>query len=270
MAAAAALAAAPTLAKVFGDKKAIGDIVKNFDFSKMDVRESTREDHLHMGLAPSYGPEGELKSEAIKLMDKHLKIMIAGTMKSLEAVPPKERTWEKILAIMMQNPLLEPEVETTARVDKLIKNGHNVFKFDGSPDAAIVKEATWFTKLISDEDVLKSTKIDIKVLANIVAQTGATVDCFASLISKTERHEKTIVDIGVLRFPDQDRPHFQLYRIQLHAWSQSKRVVMVQDDSNGITGEYFSRNFRPRKSVIDGLKPETQALAIKQAEDIFA
>ncbi|KAF9562409.1 hypothetical protein CPC08DRAFT_614347, partial [Agrocybe pediades] len=79
----------------------------------------------------------------------------------------------------------------------------------------------WFTKLISDEDVLKSTKIDIKVLANIVAQTGATVDCFASLISKTERHEKTIVDIGVLRFPDQDRPHFQLYRIQLHAWSQS-------------------------------------------------
>ncbi|KDR77777.1 hypothetical protein GALMADRAFT_65750, partial [Galerina marginata CBS 339.88] len=68
----------------------------------------------------------------------------------------------------------------------------------------------------------------------IVAQTGATVDSFESFFAKTEKHEKTIVDIGVLRFPDQDHPYFQVYRIKIHAWSESERVFFVQEDSNGI------------------------------------
>jgi hypothetical protein len=69
---------------------------------------------------------------------------------------------------------------------------------------------SWFTRLISDQDVLDSTKIDIKILANIVAQTGATVDAFDAFFYKNEQHEKTLIDIVVLGFPDIDNPHFKV------------------------------------------------------------
>jgi len=264
--------AAVTLISVFGsDAKSIGDLVKGFDFSGIDVKDSTRDDHLHLSLAPSYGPEGKLTSAAVKTMDDHLKIMIAATMKSLSQLKPEDRSWDRVMSNMMQNPLLEPSTDALNRADKLIKHEAHNFKFDGSPDAAIVKEVeSWFVKFINDQDVLDSTKIDIHVLANIVAQTGATIDSFCTFFGKIEKHEKTLVDIGVLRFPDVDHPHFQVYRIKLHAWSQSIRILYHQDDTNGITGEYSSRKFKPRQSVIDGLKPETQKLAIQQAEDFFA
>lgn len=105
--------------------------------------------------------------------------------------------------------------------------------------------------------MLKSTKLnEFHTLADIVAQTGATVDGFFSFFYKDESHEKTILDIGILRFPDPSHPYFhvrlhissyatnssnmndghQVYRVKLSAWSQSKRTLMFQEDSNGIAG----------------------------------
>lgn len=67
-----------------------------------------------------------------------------------------------------------------------------------------------FVGLINDVDVLAATNIKIKELAEIVAQTGATVTSLETAVAKTEYHEKTLVDIGVLRFPDIEHPHFQV------------------------------------------------------------
>jgi hypothetical protein len=191
---------------------------------KMDVKDSTRDDYLHMGLAPSYG---ELTSNSIKGLDDQLKIIIAGTMRALAKVPSQQRSWEKVLEVMMQNPLLQPDESGISRADKILKEETNVFKVDGSPDQNIVREVskpsyrfgydltcfqveTWFINLLYDDDVYKSTAIDIKVMANIVAQTGATIDSFPTAFYKNEYHEKTMVDIGVLRFPDIDHPHFKV------------------------------------------------------------
>jgi hypothetical protein len=259
-----------TLANVFGQDalKGIGQLVKNFDFSKIDVTDKKKEDYLHVGLAPSFG---KLDSESVKMVDDKLKVIIAGTMRALEARRKQgELSWDDVMSTLMQNPLLEPSDGKVDRADKLIKSGTNVFKFDGSPDAAIVKEVeSWFVKLVQDKDVLDDTKIDIKVLAQIVAQTGATVDSFETFFYKSEHHEKTIIDIGVLRFPDIEKPYFKVYRIKLTAWSTSSRVLMVQEDQNGITGEYNARNFRPRESVINGLKEETKKQAIEEANNLF-
>lgn len=195
----------------------------------MEVTDATCDDYLHMGLAPSYG---ELTSTTIKDLDDQLKIMIDGTMQALVKMPPQQRSWEKVLEVMMQNPLLEPEASGISRADKLIKEETNFFKVDGSPHLDVVREVnktnyhfgcdltcfqieTWFINLIQDDDVLKSTAIDIKVLGNIVTQTGATIDSFPALIYKNEYHEKPMVDIGVLRFPDIDHPHFKVLLITL-------------------------------------------------------
>ncbi|KAM4066581.1 hypothetical protein HRG_000666 [Hirsutella rhossiliensis] len=201
-------------------------------------------------------------------MDDRLKVMIAGTMKVLGK--QTDKSWKAVLSTMMQNELLEPDGAEIARADKMIKESVNDFKIDGSADENIVREAkTWFINLIADDDVIQSTKIDINVMAQIVAQTGATIDSFETLFAKNEHHEKDLVDIGVLRFPDFDHPFFKLYRIKLVAWSDCSRILFHQADKNGITGEFNCRIFRPRASVIDGLTDAARRKAISAANAMF-
>lgn len=76
----------------------------------------------------------------MKMMDEKLKITIAGTVKSIAKIPSEERSWDEIMSVVRQNPLLRAAGDAVTRADKLIKSGLNVFKFDGSADAAIIKE----------------------------------------------------------------------------------------------------------------------------------
>ncbi|BBN10741.1 hypothetical protein MPTK1_5g06020 [Marchantia polymorpha subsp. ruderalis] len=230
------------------------------------VRDSHRNEYLQTNLAPAYG---ELTDESIKDLDNSLKIMIAGTLISIGKLTDK--SWKSVLSTMMQHPLLVPDSDEVARADKLIKESSSAFKFDGSPDAQIVREVkSWFTTLVGDSDVLQQTRIDIGILAKIVASSGAAVESFETFWAKREKHEQTLVEIGVLRFPDRTHPYFKLYRIKLTAWSDSSRILFHQQDKNGITGEFNSRKFRPREDVIRDLAPAIHDNAVKTAESLFS
>lgn len=268
----------PSISSVFGTKVGAGidNLVYGFSFSEIDVKDNTKQDYLHVGLAPAYG---KLTSEAMKTMDKNLKVMISGTLRLLEKKRKelnRPLSWDDLLSTLMQNPLIDFDDSEAGskvdRTDKLIKPAvTNFFKISGAPDPIVVREVeTWFTNFIGDQDILDSTVIDIKIMARIVAQTGATIDSVAALIHKIEHHEKTLVDIGVLRFPDPDHPYFKIYRIRLTAWSVSSRYIAWQEDSNGITGELNVRHFRPRKSIIDEMKKEVKDKAVEEAENIFS
>ena len=125
--------------------------------------------------------------------------------------------------------------------------------------------------LWADEDILDSTGIDIDVLASIVASSGARVDSVETFFFRSEYHEETVLEVGVLRYPDIDHPYFKAYKIELKVWSDCTRTLMVQHDTNnGITGEVRVRNYKPRDNEIQGLKKETQQKAIQEAEDLFA
>lgn len=63
--------------------------------------------------------------------------MIAGNLKSLGQQPDK--SWDAVLGNMMYNPLLDSRNQVVSRADKF-KGSVNDFKFDGSPDASIVRE----------------------------------------------------------------------------------------------------------------------------------
>ena len=82
----------------------------------------------------------------------------------------------------------------------------------------VLQVETWFQKLIQDEDVIKSTMIDINTLGRIVAQSGATIDSFESFFAKSEKHQKTMLDIGVLRYPDIDNPFFKVTFMLCTSW----------------------------------------------------
>lgn len=121
----------------------------------------------------------------------------------------------------------------------------------------------------ADEDVIRATRIDIGRLANMVAETGASVDSVEAFFSRVDNEEKTMVEIGVLRYPDIDNPFFKVYRIQLNAWRNCTRVLFAQVDTNGITGTFTSRKFAPRESVLQVMKPAVKEKAVKEAEGLF-
>lgn len=90
---------------------------------------------LHVNLAPSFG---KLESVAVRA-----EIILAHIQKILGNIPAEERSWERVMSIMDNDSLLEPAGEqAVVRTDSLAHRGTNVFKFDGSPDAAIVKEVS--------------------------------------------------------------------------------------------------------------------------------
>ena len=226
---------------------------------------------LHCNLAASLG---KLNKESIEMMDEKSLIMIAATVRELQKLPSDQLSFNSVLSSLTQNSLMERIGNSEInKSDKLIKDrGTSAFKFDGSPDAAIVKEVeAWFINLLgNDQDIVNDTKIDIKMLADIVAASGASVDSFEALFYKKEYHEKTVVDIGILRFPDIENPFVKVYRIKLTAWNDCSRYVFIQEDKSGITGEFNAVKFKPRESVISGLKEETKKKGIAEAEQLFS
>jgi len=262
----AALIAGPLLTKVFEHGvEEVGKMIQDFDFSQLQTSDVTADNSLKCQLAPSFGT---LNKDTIKLMDEKLQVMIAGTMKSLEKL--SDKSWEKIVATMKQNEVLVADETEVFNSNKLIKESSSDFDFNGNYDAAIVNEVkSWFVSLIADDDILKATSIDIKVMADIVATTGTIVESLAGLFAHQYK-EKTMIDIGVLRFPDIENPYFKLYRIKLVAWSDSSRLLFHTSDKNGITGEFNSKIFRPRESVISGMRKDLVAKAVASVEDLFA
>lgn len=191
----------------------------------MDI---SRSDSLETRLTPSIP---KFTQESAKAMDDALKIVIMGTLKALKKIPEENRSWNTVLGAMMQNPLvkLKAGAHIVDKEDRFDNSNINVFRFDGSPERAVVQKVRllfpcthgvhsdinlskvqdWFKRLISDDNVLHSTSIDIDVLANLVAATGAAVEA-GSLIYQHTYHQRTMVDICVLRFPDFDEPYLQV------------------------------------------------------------
>lgn len=109
-------------------------------------------------------------------------------------------------------------------------------------------------------------------LAKIVASSGAAVESFETFFASSVSYELTltVVEIGVLRYPDIEHPYFKVYKIKLTAWSDCSRVLFVETNKNGITGEFNCRKYKPRDSIIAGLREEIVAKAVQEAEDLLA
>ena len=64
--------------------------------------------------------------------------------------------------------------------------------------------------LVKDHDVPMSIKIDMKVMSDIVAQSGAMITNSFNFWVKTKKHSQTVLDVGVLGFPGIDNPYFKV------------------------------------------------------------
>ncbi|KAL7909979.1 hypothetical protein GGI35DRAFT_478858 [Trichoderma velutinum] len=109
------------------------------------------------------------------------------------------------------------------------------------------------------------TTVASEVLAKIVTQIGAIFTTSRRSLLKTSIISRQI-DIGVLRVPDVDQPYFKVYHIKPAAWSDSSSGF-VQGDTNGITGAFNGRIFRPHANGIEHLSFATFQMAANDDND---
>ncbi|KAF9562411.1 hypothetical protein CPC08DRAFT_722278 [Agrocybe pediades] len=265
---------APTanlLASVFdAGATPINELVQKFNFSRVDVQDASKNDYLVVHLAPSYGAEGHAGKVSLSKLDDNVKIMITGTLKTLSKLEPSERSYESVLGSLTRNPLMETVAssEIIKRADKIFKDDTHFMKVDWKVQA-------WFNSVIDDKETVAASGITRKVLEDVVAlsshfiKESSIFEGLSEVIEtpvKKEKFEKTILDITFLRFPTEKSPMFKLNHIVLHEWTQYEKIALLEKQTTGITCDYVSREFKPRTTTLDALKPETREGAIKQAE----
>ncbi|KAJ3825243.1 hypothetical protein F5878DRAFT_342263 [Lentinula raphanica] len=236
---------------------------------KIDVK--SEEPIVHESLAPSFGDINNA-SESVKELDEKMKLMIAITMKKLiELKEKKSLSWDNIQGCFNQNTSLVADSSPTEIVKEYVSESSSDFKFDGSADPQLVQKVmTWWESVACpDPDIRNDSKLDINSLAKIVAWSGATVTNFIDFWSKHERHERTLLEVGVMRYPTIAKPYFKVYRIKLFAWSDCTRTVWHQEDKNGIKSTVTSQTFRPNDEVLSQVKKETTKKAADEIDDMF-
>lgn len=211
-------------------RKALGDVT--FDSKSRDIL-------VKCNLAASFST-----SEITKEMDQYLKVVIAPTITRLSQLTDYSRN--SLLQAMEQNVLLELCEDPIYKTDEIEKSGTAILSSENP--AAQQEVEFWFKNLVGEEEVLSDTRIDKTVIEQILAIIGAKVDSVGLSFHDTETNEKTLLDIGVLRYPDIDHPYFKMYRITLNVWRKSERLV-----TNGIFGEFQFAKFKVRDGVIDQL-----------------
>ncbi|EJD46518.1 hypothetical protein AURDEDRAFT_164346 [Auricularia subglabra TFB-10046 SS5] len=217
-------------------------------------------------IAPSYGV---LAAGSVIGMDVNLKVAIAATARALQNIPPQGRTWTAIMGTLTQCSVLDPCPDSDInRADCYYADRTNWFKKSENYDAVVKEVQAWFTKLIVDPDILKlRSAVDLKVVSSIVAHAGNVAEGLC--LYKKEKREKTLLDVGMVRYPDPEHPFIKVYRIELRAWYDSRVVLGRARDQNGIVGEFSARTFKPRNSVIEQMRLTVLEKAVSEANGMF-
>jgi len=254
-----------TAAEVFQQIKNLSSLTDHTEIKTYDPI-------IHESLAPSFGSLTNA-AQSVKDLDDKLKLMIAVSMKELLKYKDQDAlTWTNIQGCFNANTTLESVGDPEEINEQFVSDSTHDFKFNGDPDPKLVQEVMnwWASKACPDPDIRNDSKLDVESLAKIVAWTGATVTNFVDFWSKHERHEQSLLEVGVMRFPSIADPHFKIYRIKLFAWSDCSRTVWHEVDKNGIRSVVTSQKFKPNKSVLDKVKEEATKKAANEVDDMFA
>ncbi|CAI9724080.1 Hypothetical predicted protein [Octopus vulgaris] len=225
----------------------------------------------HCSLAASFS---NLTSAKVKAMDEELQIAIAATNRVLAKARQDNRnqtmTFDDYIYLMKQNVLLKSD-DGDDIIRSRFKSYSQTRFAQNSVDEEIVNEVIdWFkNEVVVDPDVLAATKIDIVDFANFVAATGAALDSLAALFVKRDYAERSVVDLGIIRYPDLDHPFFKLFRIQLFAYRKNTRIAFVQNDKSGIKGQFESKIFRPQTTVLKQMAESVRRKAMQEAQETF-
>ena len=214
-------------------------------------------------VAPSISADGTFDSESLEAVDNYLKLALFSTVASIDALMLKEGnalTWEKIVNTVEQDPLLVAREggELTVSDSKTTSSGWTLGG-NGSADPVLSLEIeTWIHNKIGNKDLRDTVGSDrIKAVADLYAESGASLDSFAHLFANNADEEKTLFDVGILRFPDFTHPFLRLFRVLIRVTRHDQRVFFVQSDTSTITIDVHSKEYVPRAEIFEKMAKKT-------------
>ena len=197
-------------------------------------------------------------------MDTNLKIILATTVMELQKIVGQSKVpeWRDVVSAMKQNVLFEKcEASSRYGIRTYTRESSDFCKFNGDPDEGTVKDIKkWF------EDVLEAIDPELKnltgvlkddtfgKLASVVASTGSSVDSITALIKQSDYEEYTLADVGLIRHPSYENPNAKIFRLKINSWRRCQRVLAFESNTNGLTVEIDSQEYKPRENVISHMR----------------
>ncbi|KAJ3539954.1 hypothetical protein NMY22_g4507 [Coprinellus aureogranulatus] len=213
-----------------------------------------------------------------------------------------DTAWASVMEVFMQSSFFEKDGEATELRESfmahdacLSRNASNFWKrptdildkYIKKTKASIGRQALqWFQQtLVKDPNIRQSVKLDVRL---VIREQAETIELVLNRLksgegeqrdpssvnagprqSGTENCEKVFYDIGILRFPDFQRPYVQVYRIQLAAWTEVN--VKELEIKSGITGGLwnpFSLTQYPAHILASSLQHLSIPPTLRLLEDI--
>ncbi|KAJ2934425.1 hypothetical protein H1R20_g2686, partial [Candolleomyces eurysporus] len=258
-----------TVRRAEHEVKQLEEIFEETDALELGERDNHRDyEYVNVGLAPCYGT---LRSD-YKRMDDALTLMVAESVNLLEEARAdgKKLDWDIVQSIFMQSAsMVHCKEDSVQNYRNFSERDTKLFSNKGRssvPIEAVCHEIEgWFNELIRDKNVLDFTRLKgLSGVKDIVARHGVSQ-------KKRGSWRKVFLDIGVLRFPDMENPFVRIYRIRLTAWATCKKqLTLIERNRNGITGEYISCVFKPRRELVAGISQQAKENAKRKLEGFFS
>ncbi len=121
----------------------------------------------------------------------------------------------------------------------------------------------WFTELVDDDQEILEA-VNLKFIEELLGWAGLN---FKKICKNSE--PLPALEMVILRFPSSQRKEFTLIKISLRCWAQFEITKVSETQKSGLTGEYVTKHFLPRTSVITSLKEEVKSKVISEIEAIF-
>ncbi|KAL0563320.1 hypothetical protein V5O48_018751, partial [Marasmius crinis-equi] len=153
---------------------------------------------INESLAPSFGDACDA-AESVRELDDNMKflppltkapfqLMIASSIKKLLELKKKYRVldWKKVQGSFNTNPCLVPIGEPLECIQDYVSESPRDLTFYGSPDPTLVGKVFhwWESSACPDVDMRNNSKLDIRLLAEVVTCCGIAIVKFTDVWSK--------------------------------------------------------------------------------------
>ncbi|TEB31673.1 hypothetical protein FA13DRAFT_1732547 [Coprinellus micaceus] len=152
------------------------------------------------------------------------------------------------------------------------KQGNTSEKHMAASKGKVIQDAkAWFGCFVDDPEVSDSIQLSFPEIAEGIANFQKPVegpDGRAITRDQNDQHEEVFLDIGVLRFPDFEKPFIKVYRLKLIAWTEYN--VKAMRIRSGIRGEFNSCKYVPRSEFLATFQPQLLEEARRLAMGLLA
>lgn len=175
-------------------------------------------------------------------------------------------TWEQLEKVMNECIMLEKSDDST--VNKFESKTFSEIK-DASDKVGYLKE--WIRNLVlqADSDVydaMRLTDDDLDSVLRLVLKDTGIHDGWTFFVNSHDI-ERDLLDIGMIRFPTDDRPYVKLYRILVRVRAKNSRILFLEGGKHATTSvEFTSRKYYPRMDMFKSLSSDVVSTSISAFE----